>query len=716
MSNLGITYDLSGQYQQALNLYRQALSIAHEIGNRTMELTTIGNLGITFHNLGRYQQAIYSFQQHLAMSDEIGDQIGKKNALGNLGMTYASLGQYQQAIDFFQQSLKLGQEIGFRAGEVRSLISLGVIYDDLGQFQQAINFLQQALKIAHELNYRHAEGSILLNLSATHLNLEQHQSSFSFVQQAIEIFREIGDRAGEGSAIGSWGNTYFALSQYEQAIELYQQELEINREVGNIANEGTTLNNLGVALFNNGNLSQAEDQLFAAINILETLRLGGLPEEQRISLVETQLSTFQNLQNVLIDQNKIKTALEVAERGRARIFLEELALRLNPEFTAQFDELPLPNIAQIQKIAKDQNATLVQYSIIQDKELFIWVIQSTGRVEFQRINLKDQSINLSDIVDIARSSMGVFRSVVDWGEQNDSPLITSTQLNRKLQQLHQILIVPIKEFLPHDPDQLVVFIPQDELFLVPFAALQDSEGNYLIDQHIILTTPSIQVLDSTRKQQAKVQQANLQENLVIGDPTMPPLSLVPGEPSISLDELPGAEQEAIDIATLLNTDPLLGDAATKSTIVQQMPNARIIHLATHGILDEFQGLNGGVVLSADGTGEFNDGLLTAAEIAQMELNAELVVLSACNTGQGRITGDGVVGLSRSLILAGVPSVVVSLWAVPDQPTGELMVEFYRQLEQTNNKAKALRQAMLIIREKYPEPIAWAGFTLIGEAE
>ena len=197
---------------------------------------------------------------------------------------------------------------------------------------------------------------------------------------------------------------------------------------------------------------------------------------------------------------------------------------------------------------------------------------------------------------------------------------------------------------------------------------------------------------------------------------MPPLSILPGEPPLSLDGLPGAEQEAIDIAALLNTEPILGNAATKASVVQKMSNARIIHLATHGILDEFQGLNGGVVLAADGTGEFNDGLLTAAEIAQMELNAELVVLSACNTGQGRITGDGVVGLSRSLILAGVPSVVVSLWAVPDQPTGELMVEFYQQMETTDNKAQALRQAMLVIREKYPDPVAWAGFTLIGEAE
>jgi CHAT domain-containing protein len=308
---------------------------------------------------------------------------------------------------------------------------------------------------------------------------------------------------------------------------------------------------------------------------------------------------------------------------------------------------------------------------------------------------------------------------VEWGEVENvgtHETNASARLNAQLQQLHQLLIDPIAELLPADPTASVIFIPQDELFLVPFAALQDADGTYLIDRHTILTAPAIQVLASTQAQQQQVRQANLQDMLVIGDPTMPPLSLVPGAPPEFLQPLPGAEAEAIAIAHLLDTAPLLGDAATKSTVVQQMPNARIIHLATHGILDESQGLNGGVVLAAAGTGEFNEGLLTAAEIAQMDLHAELVVLSACNTGQGRITGDGVIGLSRSLVLAGVPSVVVSLWAVPDAPTGELMVEFYRQLEQTDNKAQALRQAMLNIREEYPDPIAWAAFTLIGEAE
>lgn len=110
-------------------------------------------------------------------------------------------------------------------------------------------------------------------------------------------------------------------------------------------------------------------------------------------------------------------------------------------------------------------------------------------------------------------------------------------------------------------------------------------------------------------------------------------------------------------------------------------------------------------------------MLTASEILDLKLNAELVVLSACDTGRGRITGDGVIGLSRSLITAGVPSVIVSLWSVPNAPTAELMTEFYRNWpEKKLDKAQALRQAMLTTMKTHPNPKNWAAFTLIGEAK
>lgn len=157
-----------------------------------------------------------------------------------------------------------------------------------------------------------------------------------------------------------------------------------------------------------------------------------------------------------------------------------------------------------------------------------------------------------------------------------------------------------------------------------------------------------------------------------------------------------------------------------------MPKARIIHLATHGLLDDVQGLQSAIALAPDSTASLTkgggqdrvNGLLTAAEIFSLKLNADLVVLSACDTGRGKLVGDGVIGLSRSLISAGVSSVMVSLWAVSDDSTAYLMAEFYKNIQHNPDKAQALRQAMLTTMKKreYSNPKQWAAFTLIGEAE
>jgi CHAT domain-containing protein len=394
--------------------------------------------------------------------------------------------------------------------------------------------------------------------------------------------------------------------------------------------------------------------------------------------------------------------------------------------TSQKPPINPPKIQQIQQIAREQNATLVEYSIVADafknqgkeewrqSELYIWVVKPTGEVAFKSVDLKSLNTSLGNLVTSSRDSIGVRGRGLGLTQRVNA----ATQTNQ-LQQLHKLLIEPIAQFLPTNPSDRVIFIPQNELFLVPFPALQDASGKYLIEKHTILTAPAIQVLELTRKQR---QQVTGKDVLVVGNPTMPSISLKIGEQPQKLPNLPGAEAEAKAIAQLLNTKALIGNQATKSTVEQQMEKARIIHLATHGLLDDFkgQGVPGAIALAPDSqtkeeAGAIN-GLLTSSEILDLKLNAELVVLSACDTGRGTITGDGVIGLSRSLISAGVPSVIVSLWSVPDSPTASLMTEFYRQLQQNSDKATALRQAMLTTMKQHPNPRNWAAFTLIGEAE
>ncbi|NES67252.1 MAG: CHAT domain-containing protein [Okeania sp. SIO2D1] len=266
-----------------------------------------------------------------------------------------------------------------------------------------------------------------------------------------------------------------------------------------------------------------------------------------------------------------------------------------------------------------------------------------------------------------------------------------------LRLMHEILIKPIAKLLPQNPEEEVIIIPDGELFRVPFAALKGSDNKYLIQKHILRVSPSIKLLQITQQQKARKAPNLSNQNLVVGNPVMPK----------GFGALPGAEKEAEAIAKLLNTTAITGARATIPRVTKLMTNANIIHLATHGYPR-------GLIFTPS---KKDMGFLEDWRIYRFKSNltADLVVLSACETGLGDITTDGVVGIARPFIGAGVPSVVVSLWRVPDAQTSELMVDFYKNLQAGQNKAQALRQAMLSTMKKYPEPVNWAGFFLVGES-
>ncbi|MGB7519863.1 MAG: CHAT domain-containing tetratricopeptide repeat protein, partial [Spirulinaceae cyanobacterium] len=545
-----------------------------------------------------------------------------------------------------------------------------------------------------------------------------------YYKQALAIAKRNNRLSGEVSILCNLGSAYLSLGDYTQAISFSRQSLEKAENTEDKRCTPRSLNNIGTSLFELGKLEEAEKSLQQALKYFEETRsFLGDNDDFKISIFDEQVSAYLDLQKVLIAQNKTDEALKISERGRARAFVELLAKRLANQDNSFPATITPPNIEQIKQIAQQQNATLVEYSLIYDQgeeaELFIWVVKPTGEITFRRSNLKplwqQENTSLAKLVTHTRIALGVqglpLRSL-----NRDivaiQPRPGFEPYKNGLNRLHQLLIDPIADLLPTDPNEKVIFIPQSSLFLTPFPALQDEQGNYLIEKHTILTAPSIQTLQLTREQKQKTTATG--DALVVGNPTMPKVKDDPLEPAIQLASLPGAEKEALAIAPLLNTQPLTGNEATKSTIVKQMASANIIHLATHGLLDDVQGMGSGIALAPDSSP--GNGLLTATEIYDMNLQANLVVLSACNTGRGKITGDGVIGLSRSFISAGVPSVLVSLWAVPDAPTGELMVEFYNQLEKNPDKAQALRQAMLATMKQHPEPRNWAAFTLIGESD
>ncbi|MBD2337077.1 tetratricopeptide repeat protein [Calothrix sp. FACHB-156] len=704
---IGLNYQHRGEYPKGFEYFQQALIISKQAGDQSGEGISLNNIGSYYYNLGQYAKALDFLEQALAIRQQLGDQAVIAINISNIGEVYRILGQYPQALQKFQQALAIQKQIADKDGEGTTTNNIGQTYSDLKDYNQALNYLQQALAIRQQISDQDGLGETLNNIGDLYRQLENYDRALEYFQQALVINRKIGNKPGEAGNINNMGEVYRILQQDTKALESLKQALAIVRTIGDKDREAKTLHNIGLIDIDHGQYSEAEKNLFAAIDIWETLR-PGLSDAQKIAFIDTQANTYRFLIQCLIFQNKIDAALEVADRARGRAFVDLLASKQLENPNTQLNIKPL-KLAEIQNLAKVKNATLVQYSTIGDDKLYIWVVKPTGKINFEQVNLKQSlKVSLQKLVLTSRNSLGARGRSINVTPINERANLASKKT--QLRKLHEILIQPIAKYLPTDPQDRVIFIPQSSLFLVPFPALQDQQGKYLIDKHTILTAPAIQVLDLTSKYNQNPNQS-AKAILVVGNPIMPKLPIADEK----LEPLPGAEAEAKKIADLFKTQAIIGSKATETSMVQQMNQAKIIHLATHGLLDDFKGLGVPGAIALTPTRQ-DDGLLTSGEILDMKLKADLVVLSACNTGGGNITGDGVIGLSRSLITAGVKSVIVSLWSVSDTSTAFLMTEFYRHLQNNPDKAAALREAMLTTRQKYSNPLDWAAFTLIGEAE
>ncbi len=709
-----------GKYEQAITYSEQLLALAQRLGDRKIEATVLGNLGNSYRVVGNYAKALEVQNQGLVIRKELNDQQGEGQVLASLGNIHYDLGNYSIAEDFYQRSLKIAKAVRNRNGIVSMLNSLGAIADTQEEYPQAIKYYQQSLDNARKIGFREAEGNALNSIGFSYHVQRKYTKAIAYYEQALTVAKELKNPRIEGAAVGGMGLAYVFLEEYDKALLFQEQSWKLAKQIGDRRLEAMTLGNWGYTLWRSQKHLEAEQKILTALNLLESLR-SNLSDSDKVSIFDTQLHAFNLLQQVMVAQGKPEVALEIAERGRARAFAELLSRRLSKDPVTKADQKTLSlssvNIADIRRIAQQQNAVLVEYSLVADSnftgqgklkgeyiKLYIWVVQPTGAIAFREVDLTKLNMPIADLVSKVRDLFNDASSI----EQNPKNVLAKYG---ELKQLHTILIQPIQDLLPKDDKTRIVFLPQSMLFLVPFAALIDPQDKFLIDNHTVQIAPAIQVLDLTHQVRQQLKKVNLQEILIVGNPTMPSL----GNPPVQLQSLLGAEREAREIAALLNTTFLTGDKATKVEVVEKMKNARFIHLATHGLLEEYRkdDIPGAIAFAPSQT---DDGFLTASEIITMRLNAEMVVLSACKTGQGTLTGDGVIGLSRSLITAGVPSVVVSLWSVPDDPTVLLMTTFYKKFQMVPDKAQALRQAMLTTKAKYPDPLNWAAFTLIGESE
>ncbi len=718
LGNLGNAYYALGKYDKAIEYQLQSLAIAQEIKDRLGESQSLGNLGTIYYALSKYDKAIEYQMQRLTITREFKDRLGESISLGNLGSTFEALGKYDKAIEYQMQSLGIAREIKNRLGEGQSLGNLGNAYYSLKKYDKAIEFNLQSLAIAQEIKDRLGEGVLLGNLGLAYDNIGKYDKAAEYYLQSLGIAREIKDRLGEGVSLRGLGITYYALGKYDKAINFYLQSLAIAREIKDIGGEGASLANLGGALAKSKQSELAILFYKQSINVHEAIRkdIRKLDKDIQKSYLETVSSSYKRLADLLIQQGRTMEALQILDLLKVQELEDYFKNIKGTDRSAQGVRLLEPEKAissQLLKISNEKAPELNQNLANQIQQLPKSEINKVpdylqqipkGTVLLYPLILGDRL----EIIFFSPNSLPISRTV-KISKANLEPLIieyrdglldaSSEDVKDASKALYDVLIKPIENELITAKAETILYAPDGILRYVPLAALYDGK-QWLIEKYRISNLIAYTLSDFS------------------ANPKSPPNILAgafggkAGEQKFSQDGLPATLKEVQAIASSFpNSVTLTEQAFSRQAIESQFKNYNILHLATHASFNTGTPDNSFIVFG-------NGDRIKLNEISEWQIpNINLIVLSACQTGVGKL-GDGVeiLGFGYQVQKAGAKSAIASLWSVNDAGTGSLMTAFYGELHKGDvTVAEALRRAQIsLIRSKeFNHPNYWSAFFAIG---
>lgn len=718
LNNLGATYFALGQYQKAIDHHQQALKISQNLSDRQGESLSLGLLGNDYVALGQYQKALDFYQQYLAATKNIGDRQGEAYATGNIGNTYAYLGQYQKAVEWLQQSLQLVRAIADRRAEAKALENLGNAYGYLNKHQQATEFYQQALVIYKQIGDRNGEATALGNLGNTLNSLGQHQKAIDYLQQTLEIVRNIKDRQAEGATLGNLGNAYYALKQYEKALDLYQQHLTIVREIGERRGEAKANAEIAATLVNLNQNHLAIAFYKSSINITEAIRkdIRNLAQADRQSYLATVADRYRHLADLLLQQGRVMEALQVLDllkvqelegyfkniKGSDRTAqgirilepekaisnqLSDLSKKSIPELNQQLDnqiqQLPKAELNKVPDYLKQiPQGTILFYPLILGNRLEL-ILFSPNTIPISR-TVKISQKELENLVTDFRTAL------IDTGSED---------FKEPSAQLYKLLIKTIEAELVQAKSTTILYAPDGQLRYIPLAALYDGK-QWLAEKYRINNLIAYSLFDFASK-------LNTKPNILAGA-----FGGKAGEKKFGQTALPASIKEVQVIANSFNSSvTLIEDQFSRQAIESKFKNHNILHLATHAEFNTGTPDDSFIIFG-------NGDKIKLHEITDWEIpNIELIVLSACQTGVGKL-GDGVeiLGFGYQVQKAGAKQAIASLWSVSDEGTQALMAAFYQELQKGDVlpiEALHRAQVALIKSEKFSHPSYWSAFFAIG---
>ncbi len=741
LGNIGVVYGVQGNYAKALEYYEKSLAMSEETDDKEGIAITLGNIGVLYRKQGNYEQALNYYRKSLAISEAIEDRVGIAQMLNNIGSVNLLQRNYAPALDHYQRSLAMREQMGDKHGAAHTMMAIGITHTSQSNFVQALDYLKKSLTIKEAIKDRDGVASVLANIAIYHKEQKQYDQALDFAERATTLARQIGSPIALSGALVAAGQSYRALNKLDQARPPFEEAITVietmrSQVAGSEQAQQLFFENKLTAYHEMVNLLLAQDNSSDALIFTERAKARALVDllySGRVNIVKAVTSQEQEQERTFRSEIiSLNTQLSRARQQEKPddVRLTELAsllekARLNyeafqtslyaahPELRVQRGEAPVIKIEEIDALIPDTNTALLEYLVMEDLTYVFAISKKTANAEAE---VRVYAIPLKRI-DLARQ-VEAFRQKL---------AARDLGFRASASKLYELLLKPTQAQLRGKTN--LIISADDSLWDLPFQALLTSSNRFLIDEATISYTPSLTVLrEMTRRRKSQPKDDRPATLLALGNPTVgkeatsrTALTFRDGK----LDPLPEAEQEVKALGRLYGparSKVYIGAEAREDRIKSEATGARILHFAAHGMLNNAAPMYSHLALAEGDSDE--DGLLEAWELMQLDLKAELAVLSACETARGRIgAGEGMIGLSWAMFIAGVPSIVVSQWKVESAATRDLMVNFHSGLLSTPKpgkanptKAEALRQATLKLKNK-PEtshPFYWAGFVLVGD--
>jgi CHAT domain-containing protein len=684
----------AGETQEALR--REALALVGA-GGRPLACGVLHELGDDLFSRGVAAEAFDRLNQARTCFQLRGERDAEARTLVSLGRVYRLHGRMEEALAHYQAAQTLHDWPGSPdpAGLLQALNATAVGLIWLTRYDEARDHLERALALARR-SVPARVPFILANLGGLQLELGRYDDALRLLDEAFRLDpqpatlpRRLMQRA---TALVGLGRAAEALPDADRAVAVAGAEFE-----GTYARQVRAR-----VLMALGRHAEAEADLRAVIAGIDAARRHSVPtDEMRRGFAEQHQAAFGAFVDLVGSQGRAADALDIAERARARAFLDLRAERVGAA-------APVPaTAADARRVAAARRSTIVSYWV-GPTTLSIWVVRADREPALVRVPVRS-----SELASLAAAAGGT-----DGAARTAGLLVTDRAQRAPWRALERLLIAPIRHLLPAQAGSRLTIVPHGPLFGVSFAGLLQPSGRYLLETYDLHYVPAIATLAGA----APAPRAPALGALLIGDPG--PIATEPGrEP---LPALPWARREVAAIRAVLPGPAMVlaGADATEARVRRAVAGQRVLHLATHGVVSNERGRPS--FLAFHGAGD-DDGRLSADEIYDLALDAELVVLSACRTALGPVEGDGVIGFTRAFLSAGARSVVATQWDVSDRASYDVMRGFYARRARGASTSRALRASQLALLDRLrrgalridgavaPEtPRLWAGFVLSGE--